>query len=138
MLKPDLSPAILCISDPNLICDISFFYKFRRIYKFVTIKQGSKIYICNSLIWPEMWFILSLSLLRPNLYLNNNLLSRLYNMNILITGISRCLGKEIANQYAADGHTVFGISRSSSIKKEREYRLYEHPTNQIGKNKGTK
>jgi NAD(P)-dependent dehydrogenase (short-subunit alcohol dehydrogenase family) len=34
-------------------------------------------------------------------------------MNILITGISRGLGKEIANQYAAEGHAVFGISRSS-------------------------
>jgi short-subunit dehydrogenase len=34
-------------------------------------------------------------------------------MNIFITGISKGLGLELANQYAESGHTVIGISRSA-------------------------
>jgi NAD(P)-dependent dehydrogenase (short-subunit alcohol dehydrogenase family) len=37
-------------------------------------------------------------------------------MNILITGISKGLGLELANWYAAEGHDVYGISRSKPEK----------------------
>ena len=33
-------------------------------------------------------------------------------MNVFITGISRGLGRALANLYASDGHRVFGISRT--------------------------
>ena len=34
-------------------------------------------------------------------------------MNVLITGISKGLGRELANLYARCGHTVFGLSRNA-------------------------
>lgn len=39
-------------------------------------------------------------------------------MMILITGVSRGLGAELARQYLEDGHSVYGISRTAPIWKE--------------------
>ncbi len=36
-------------------------------------------------------------------------------MNVFISGISRGLGLELANEYASQGHTVLGVSRTAPV-----------------------
>ena len=46
-------------------------------------------------------------------------------MNIIVTGISKGLGISIANVLLKDGHTIFGISRSSTIELEELIKKYK-------------